>query len=244
MDLKMLGAALLQAEPEVQKVPAPFIQPPFRALVAGESGSGKTFSFLTHVILPAESGLSVVIWCSPSASLQQSKLRTAADIINARDGCLFVPVPCDDGVIDEARISHVLGLAFADGLLSIVVFDDLVSVKPASRRFIASMFMNARHQNASVAELRQRVFSSDGSSARDARLNCNLFMLGRFSSDGEVATLANQLTSNAAEKDLLVRRYRKVTAKKHGFILIDLQAPRDSPYRFRDSGLTTLFKPA
>eukprot|EP00052_Salpingoeca_macrocollata_P030217 m.315323 g.315323 ORF g.315323 m.315323 type:complete len:264 (-) comp23067_c0_seq14:621-1412(-) len=231
------------------------IRCPFRALVVGASGSGKTHSFLRDVVLAkTKDGKTthrmpnkLVIWCAPEASLRQPKLQAAAEVLDKRaqkEGLArgFVAVPCDDGVVDSEKIEQILNAGFEAEIPMLLVFDDLVSVNPKARRYIASCFMNCRHRNTSVAELRQRIFSSDGSAVRDARLSCNLFMLGAFSTEGEVEELAKQLVPKE-ERELFLKRYRHCIAEPHGFLLADLQSPKDSPLRYRKSGISEGFKP-
>ena len=239
------GSALLENEEKIDNEYAPrIIKCPFRALVCGSSGSGKTFSFLNNIVLPDESPNKLIIWCSPSQSLKQSKLQAAADILDTR-GKLegieksFIEVPCDDGKINIERIEKVLNVAFESKIPTLLVFDDLVAVDNKSRRYIASQFMNGRHRNCSIAELRQRIFSNDGSSVRDARLNCNLYILCRFPSDGEVAQLCNQLINDSVERRKFMDRYKDSTKKEFGFLLVDLQ--NIPPWRFRKSSLDELY---
>ena len=127
------GGLLLKDEEKLINPFAPrIIKCPFRALVAGSSGSGKTFNFLENIVLPEESPNKIIIWCSPSASLKQSKLLAAAEILDAR-GFLegieksFVPIPCDNGDIPSEKIESILDLAFENKIPCLLVFDDLVS---------------------------------------------------------------------------------------------------------------------
>ena len=233
---------LLKDEKKIINIDAPrVIKCPFRCICAGSSGSGKTTSFLNSVVLP-EGPNKVVIWASPSASLRQSKLTAAAEILNDRANKAnieagFIPVECDNGNIPTERIELLVDACFADGIPCLLVFDDLVSVKSNSRRYISNCFMNMRHRNCSVASLSQRIFTD--SSARDTRLNANLFLLCEFPNELEVYNLARQLISDKVVIKKFMNRYADATTKQYGYLLIDLQ--NVEPWRFRKSGLDELY---
>lgn len=244
MDAADIEDLLLDQECKVPEPPRPFIKCPFRGLCVGGSGSGKSLIVLRDLVMPEESPNRVVIWCAPSASLTQAKLVNAKAALDERaqeegrnEGIILVA--CDDGVIPSEVIDELVDAAFAECLPSLLVFDDLVSISPSSRRYVASCFMNMRHRLCSVLELRQRIFSSDGSGARDARLSCNLFMLGHFSTIGEVARLADQICKKDA-RELFMDRYDDCMKDIHGFFVVDMQSK--PPYRFRKNGLTTLYR--
>ena len=52
---------------------------PFRGLVTGSSGSGKSHWVITHWILNPETPFDRVLWCAPKTSLKQEKLVKLAE---------------------------------------------------------------------------------------------------------------------------------------------------------------------
>lgn len=232
-------------EVAIENPGAPYIlRAPLRCLVVGGSGSGKTSALLNCVCLPELSPFACVIWCGPTASLNQSKLQYAKEVLDERaaekwdleEGLILVP--CDDK-IDKERVNSIIDHSYSLSLPTLIVFDDLYTLGGTDQKFIAEMFTAGRHRLVSVAELRQRVYGGTAG-VRDVRLSCNCFILCDFGEKSEVSRLLKGRGGEEAE--FALRCYNDALRDEHGFLLIDDQARgTDAKYRYRRCGLGRLF---
>ncbi|DAC81764.1 TPA_asm: ftsK-N [Monosiga MELD virus 1] len=213
---------------------------PFRMLVAGASGSGKTLatcSMLLTYYSPAQ-GVERLIWLAPKYSLRQRAVKAISTAYPK-----FIAIDGSDGWTDEVKesIMSAINKGRSPGKNdeypndTIVVIDDMVC---ASKRdnFTGMLYTTARHLGVSLIELAQRVFPPE-KSARTQRLNTDIFMLFRFSGAGEVLHLLQQLEDKERAKELY-DVYRGIIKRDvHGYLFIDTLQPEGSPKRFRDSSM-------
>ena len=180
---------------------------PWRGVIAGASGTGKTYAALEHFILDSDSPFDYVLWCGPAASLEQPKLKIAAEQAK-------MPIHFIEG-IDEAKISAAMDTGKKEGLQGLIVLDDLMDQSSKSP-FVEKLFTAGRHSNVSTLELVQRIFT-DGS--RSHRLNTDLFLIFDFSARSELAKLAQQM-SPMRWRDI-VRAYEDASRSPARFLMID-----------------------
>ena len=187
---------------------APRIPPhPWRGVIAGASGSGKTYACLEHFILDPDSPFDFVVWCAPTASLEQPKLKIAAE--QAKMPIIFV-----DG-LDEEKIAAAMDQGKKTGMQGLIVIDDLMD-KSSKSPFVEKLFTAGRHSNVSTLELVQRIFT-DGS--RSHRLNTDLFLVFDFGARSELAKLAQQM-SPMRWRDI-VKAYEDASRSPARFLMID-----------------------
>lgn len=215
-------------------------KPPFRALVCGASGCGKTVevgSLLLDHYPPDK--VHRIVWVAPAYSLSQP-------VVDALEGAypVFKKIDGSDGWTHTVReeIEKALNKGRSrgkDGFYPndcMLVVDDMLAAGKRDK-FVANLYTTARHLGVSILELAQRVFAGD-SSARTQRLNCTHFWLFGFpGGPAEVKHLLQQ-TEDKENAKTLYEEYRRIVANdKHGFLFLDLTAPEGDKKRYRESSL-------
>ena len=198
--------ALVENERKIRNKNKILWQHPFRAIVAGASGCGKTYwtlDKLQHKDSPFDS----VLWCAPGYSLKQQKLKNFQH--NMRGNVVFI-----DG-LNQEEIQKNIEENEQQGNQTCIVLDDLMHDE---NKFINNLFTSGRHQNCSIIELCQRLYANN--KQRTNRLNTNYFILFPFGADkSEFQTLARQI--NPLEYKRIIEKYNLCTDKEHGCLIID-----------------------
>lgn len=183
-------------------------QHPFRAIISGSSGTGKTF-WLLKQLQNKDSPFDSIIWVAPDYSLEQQKLKNFYRNMKDKVDLYFV-----EG-LDTEKIDEILNKNFKEGLQTAIVLDDLMYQE---NEYINNLFTSGRHKNASIIELTQRLFNS--SKSRTNRLNTNYFVIFSYPDKSEFASLARQISPNKYKK--IIDVYEQVTKDKHKALIIDL----------------------
>lgn len=201
-------------------------QHPFRAIVSGASGTGKTY-WLLNQLQRKDSPFDRIIWAAPGYSLEQSKLENFYR--NMKGNVDFV-----EG-LDTEKIDELLNEYNEEGLQTVIVLDDLMYQENG---YINNLFTSGRHKNASIIELTQRLFNSNKS--RTNRLNTNYFVIFSYPDKSEFASLARQISPNNYKQ--IIKAYEDITKNKHRALIIDLNThsldlkPEVKDYlKFRDT---------
>jgi hypothetical protein len=209
----------------------PMFSHPFRALIAGMSGSGKTTICINLLIDNIMSPFDRVIWVSNPTSLKQQK------IINLKNKMKNKLILIEG--LDEEEIKKYMEDGYNKGLQQLFVFDDLLNEK--NKKIIDELFTNGRHFGCSVAELSQRIFSDD---SRTRRVNCDLYMVSNFGDVRECNNLFQMLTTDKNNLHKIADAYRNtVDGKGIGkFFIIDRQSaysnnPTHKLLKFRNNSL-------
>jgi hypothetical protein len=206
-------------------------QHPFRAVVSGASGTGKT-GWLIKQLIRKDSPFDRVIWCAPDYSLNQPKLKKLKEILKSK--LIFI-----DG-LDEERINELVNEGDKKGLQQAVILDDLMYEE---NDFTDDLFTSGRHKNISTIELTQRLFTKKG---RTSRLNCNYFVVFPFGDLLEMTMLARQLSPLHFKK--IIEAYKYATEKSFGCLIIDkiyykLKQIKDNKLlNYRDTEWDDVFK--
>lgn len=179
-------------------------QHPFRAVVSGSSGCGKT-GWLIQALADKRSPFDRIIWCAPDYSLKQQKLLNFQDVMG--DRVVFV-----EG-LDKERISELIDEGFNEGLQQAVILDDLMY---ETCPFVNNLFTSGRHKNVSTIEITQRLFTDKG---RTNRLNTSYFVLFPFGDKLEITNLARQI--NPLKFKRILDAYDTATSEKYGCLIID-----------------------
>lgn len=208
-------------------------QHPFRAIVGGSSGCGKTF-WLLRQLQNKDSPFDKIIWCAPKYSLQQQKLKNFQHNMGD-DKVIFI-----DG-LNETEIEKHLDEYHQQHLQTAIILDDLMYEQ---NDYINNLFTSGRHKNASTIELCQRLFNS--SKSRTNRLNTNYFILFPFGADkSEFHTLARQI--NPLEYKRIIEKYNESTNKRYGCLIIDSNThtynfDNKNILKFRDSDFDNVYE--
>lgn len=223
-------------------------QHPLRILVAGATGSGKSY-WLISMIDHDDSPWDKVIWIAPEHSLKQPILQNLKK--KMKDRLMLVEGDTVIGLNAEnkRKVNAEIDKNFGDkkfgklGAQTLVVLDDLMNVK--DDRFFTDLFISGRHRNVSVAELSQRVFLP-GRGNRTRRLNTDMLVLFRFSSLSELASLFRQLDPMYWEDVLRAYKSSVLGQPAGSYFLIDQVSPRSEDpskwqLKYRNSSLTRVF---
>jgi len=214
---------------------------PFRALVAGGSGSGKTY-MVTKLLLEhfGPNKIKRLIWVAPKYSLEQPKVKLLQDVY----GDQMVVVDGTEGWTKEVqeKIDRELlrgRQRGADGAYpdnTLLLLDDMLAAKSRAR-YVSNLYTTARHLGVSIIELVQRVFSGDRGT-RTQRLNCTQFwLLGFPGGMTEVKALIDQVEAKDIAPKLFAK-YREILRRDpHGYLYLDLTQKDSDPARYRDSDL-------
>jgi hypothetical protein len=248
-------ALLDKSEPHYEQPNPFFFVHPFRCLVLGDSGSGKTY-WLIHYLLDDEFDL--VIWCATPKSLKQEKLKVLKDFYGSRLHFL----PCDVGpaqhrteifrLLEEGEKENAKRKAKATPekpfkpYRMLIVLDD--QIMHSKDKFIQEMFVSGRHWPASIVEITQQIFATG---TRTHRLNTNYYVIFKFPQVDEASRLFQQIMGK--RRDLtgaLLSAYDQISNRKPdrtkkqppGCLIIDTKARKDEnlKIRFRDTNVNCL----
>lgn len=181
-------------------------QHPFRAIVTGASGTGKTY-WLLKQLQRKDSPFDQIIWCAPDYSLKQPKLKNFQR--NMKGNVDFI-----EG-LDTEKINELLNEYSNEGLQTCIVLDDLMYEENS---YVNNLFTSGRHLNASIIEVTQRLFNS--SKSRTNRINTNYFIIFSYPDKSEFATLARQVSPNNYKK--IIDAYEELTKEKNKALILDL----------------------
>lgn len=208
---------------------------PLRMCVVGASKSGKTEWVIDYLI---NCPFDQIVWCGPEHSLVQPGLERLDKFYRKKDkdGNLhkfMAKVDCSARVNHDEITRHV-DHGFEKGWQTCVVFDDCIMHSKDKK--IANLFTAGRHKNASVIEILQRIFAPE---ARLHRLNCTQFVIFKFSAQNEFRQLAGQICDDKKQKEAIVSRYKDISERKYGCLVIDLDTESTPkwPCRVRDTKL-------
>ena len=215
-------------KPVQLKSPFGFV-PPFRAVITGASGTGKT-TWLIAYLNGNFSQFDQIIWITPKSSMGQPKFQLLRD----KWGKYINFLSLDEMDRIDALIDH----GFASGWQTCAVIDDYIT--ESKHPFIAKLFTSGRHKNVSIFELLQSIFP-EGS--RVHRLNTDVFVIFRFGAQSEFRTLLNQVTSEKALATEANAIYKRILEfKPNGCFILDLKSrsTKQLPLRCRDSWIDVL----
>jgi hypothetical protein len=247
---------------------APRLPPhPFRGVVGGASGSGKTHWVVEHLVLEKSTPFDRFIWLAPAYSLEQTKIKDLkaafdgsdahnfASKVNKKDakspagvaeesGATLTLIAADDISKDSeaaVEVGELLAGNSDAGLQTLVILDDLVL--SAKSPLIGALFVGGRHKNASVIELVQQLFAPG---TRLHRINCTLFVMYRFGDKREAKMLLCQLFPNKASWSKMLELYNAETLGPHKWLMLDEHAGNSDraeirQLRVRANGLSRVF---
>lgn len=239
---RLLKGARKHRNPGAPRLPAH----PYRLCALGQSGSGKTFWLIRHLILDEQSPFDRIIWVAPEDSLQQKIVQDMVKAFHddkvkgiARDR--FVTV---DGITDPKsleKLNAYIDEGHEQGLQQLVVLDDLISDIGKST-FVDNLFTSGRHKNLSVAELAQRCFTPG---TRTHRIGTDFYAIFGFGDKTEASMLFRQI----APEDWKQLRTAYADATRggpgNGFVIDQLAGrsanPADHILRFRKTSLVDVY---
>ena len=172
---------------------------PFRMLICGNSGSGKT-NLLYHMLMkPLVFFDQVHLY---GKNLEQEKYKHMIETMND----ISRQVGYDIMHYNNDEIKPVDSLD--SDSQKIVIFDDFICDK--NQKPLIDYFIQGRHKNCSVIYLSQSFYKTP----KDIRLNCSHYVIYEFPSNNERNLISRELN---VTKD----QYERATKKPYSFMYVD-----------------------
>lgn len=199
---------------------------PFRGIVAARSGGGKTVFVMKNFVTNPDSPFNPlnggsIIFIAPSNSIDQPLIKKLdeeynTDLDDSEDN-LFITV---EGLGKEEReeIKNIIEENHENGKNTLIIVDDFANLRNNKiiSDFINNLFISGRHKGVSIIEILQKVFSSN---AKMARLQTELFVLGRLADYSDIKMLTRQIYPDNWKK--IMEFYNDATKKKYGMLVLN-----------------------
>jgi ABC-type dipeptide/oligopeptide/nickel transport system ATPase component len=186
------------------------IKLPFRMLIVGGSGSGKTQTFMTilHNFGNTFNNIYIITKNKNEPLYNYLEEKTGSQGLEIREGINSAP-DLDKLDIDDQTL---------------IVMDDLVLEK--NQRELESYFIRGRKLNCSFIYISQSYFAVP----QMIRKNLNYLVIKRLQSLGDLFRILREY-SLGVDKNILQEMYEKSTSEKPDFLMVDLEAPPEDRFR-------------
>jgi hypothetical protein len=188
------------------------IKLPFRMIIAGNSGSGKTQTLLNLIYNMPDTFEKIFIITKnkdePLYNYLEDKL--GKEGLTIKEGLTELP---DVDSLDKEQNN-------------LIVLDDLVNEPLKQQRPVADFFIRARKKNASIIYISQSFYAVP----KLIRDNINYLIIKQVSSMKNLTMICREC-SLGIEKKQLKKIYDDATQKKQDFLLIDLEGDKDERFR-------------
>lgn len=188
------------------------IKLPFRMIIAGNSGSGKTQTLLNLLYNMPDTFEKIFIVTKnkdePLYNYLEDKL--GKEGLTIKEGLTELP---DVDSLDKEQNN-------------LIVLDDLVNEPLKQQRPVADFFIRARKKNASIIYISQSFYAVP----KLIRDNINYLIIKQVSSMKNLTMICREC-SLGIEKKQLKKIYDDATQKKQDFLLIDLEGDKDERFR-------------
>jgi len=188
------------------------IKLPFRMIIAGNSGSGKTQTLLNLLYNMPDTFEKIFIVTKnkdePLYNYLEDKL--GKDGLTIKEGLTELP---DVDSLDKEQNN-------------LIVLDDLVNEPLKQQRPVADFFIRARKKNASIIYISQSFYAVP----KLIRDNINYLIIKQVSSMKNLTMICREC-SLGIDKKQLKKIYEDATQKKQDFLLIDLEGDKDERFR-------------
>jgi len=185
------------------------LNPPFRLLIVGSSGSGKTNTLCNIIYMMPNYWISIsVITKNSDEPLYQFLKKKLGESISLYEGLEEMP---DLDSFDK-KYPHL------------VVFDDMVLEKNQDK--ITEYFVRARKLNISTVYISQSYYRVP----KTIRANINYLILKKISSNRDLSMILSDSSLGVTRKQLL-SIYKFATSSKFDFLLIDIDADENEKFR-------------
>ncbi len=214
---------------------------PFRIVLSGKTGCGKTF-WLGKRVMRGGGGSEGhdktspfrEIWIfAPPQSIKQDVYRLMAEWADEQPETHPVRMEYSTSLPNEDEGKRLMDRWRNDKKPRLIIFDDFLSDMegPSGNKFVQNCFTGGRHIDLSIAQLVQNPFVSG--SGRTERLNASWLNMGLFPDFNSIANMFSQ-TLPKEQRDQAMADYQEVIKKKGGHVTIDLDAPERSSCILRD----------
>jgi ABC-type dipeptide/oligopeptide/nickel transport system ATPase component len=188
------------------------IKLPFRMIIAGNSGSGKTQTLLNLLYNMPDTFEKIFIVTKnkdePLYNYLEDKL--GKDGLSVKEGLTELP---DVDSLDKEQNN-------------LIVLDDLVNEPLKQQRPVADFFIRARKKNASIIYISQSFYAVP----KLIRDNISYLIIKQVSSMKNLTMICREC-SLGIDKKQLKKIYDDATQSKQDFLLIDLEGDKDERFR-------------
>ena len=207
----------------------PFIPDhPYRILIIGGSGSGKTNALL-NLIKEQDDIDKIYLYAKDLSEPKYEfliKKREDVGIKYCNDPNAFIE--CSNRMDDIYQNINDYNPSRKRKIL--IVFDDMIADIMTNKKFqaiIKELFIRCRKLNISLVFITQSCFSVP----KDVRLNSTHYLIMKLNNTKELQNIATNHSADIDYKDF-VKIYRECTRRLYSFLTIDTTLPASDPLRF------------
>lgn len=195
---------------------------PFRAILVGASGSGKTQTLMN--LIKAMSGT----WDYVILAVKTRHEPLYEWFIEKCKGMISV---FEDGNVPTMKDIDEITRNGKDQVL--VIYDDLVLMK--NQQPIEEAYIRARKKNCSLIYLTQSYYRCP----KSIRINCNYIFLKKLSSNRDLKAILREYDTGKSEKEIM-EIYKQATSNQLDFLTIRLDEMWDSDLKFTKNFLDSI----
>ena len=202
---------------------------PYRILIIGGSGSGKTNVLLNLIENQPDINKIYLYTKDPHEAKYQYLInkRESVGINHFNDPKAFIEYSNDMRNvyknIDDYNPDKENKI--------LIVFDDMIADMIHNKKLnsiVTELFIRGRKLNISLVFITQSYFKVP----KDVRLNTSHFFIAKIPNKRELQQIATNHSSDISTKDF-INIYRKCTCKPYSFLVIDTTLASDNPLRFK-----------
>ena len=202
---------------------------PFRILIIGGSGSGKTNALLNLIENRQDIDKIQLYAKDPFEAKYQYLInkREGVRINHLNDPKAFIEYSND--MSDVYKNINNYNPEKDNKIL--IVFDDMIADMMRNKKLnsiVTELFIRCRKLNISLVFISQSYFKVP----KDVRNNSTHFFIMKIPNKRELQQIATNHSSDINTKDF-IKVYKKCTDKPYSFLVIDTALPFDDPLRFR-----------
>ena len=209
---------------------------PYRILIIGGSGSGKTNTLLN--LINEQRDIDKIYLYAKHLSkpkyeyLVKNRENIGIKHVNNSKAFIECSNTMDDVYenIDDYNPSRKRKV--------LIIFDDMIGDIMSNKKFqaiIKELFIRCRKQNISLVFITQSYFSVP----KDVRLNSTHYLIMKINNKRELQNIAINHSADIDYQDF-IKIYRECTKEPYNFLTIDTTLPSSNPLRFRKNLFDTL----
>ena len=187
------------------------IKLPFRMIICGSSGSGKTQTLLSLIYNMPDTFENIFI----CLKLKDEPLYLYIDDKLGKKGLKILEYD-KDGLVDLDKLNKEQQ--------TLIVMDDLIGVK--NQRPMEEFFLRARKKNCSLIYISQSYYAIP----KMIRNNMTYLIIKQISSMKNLTMISREFDVDLT-KETLVKMYNDATKDKQNFLLMDLESPPSERFR-------------
>ena len=188
------------------------IKIPFRCLIAGNSGSGKTGTLLNLIYNMPDTFEEIIICCKS----KHEPLYEFLEDKYSKDKSIKIMEFNADGLPDIDKMDKEKQ--------RLLIYDDLVNEK--DQKGICESFIRARKKNCSLCYLTQSYYAVP----KMIRNNLTYIIVKQLSSLKNLTLIMREYSLGVDKKDMK-DMYDDATRDKQGFLMLDLEGDKDKRFR-------------